>query len=218
MDFELLNFWIHNIGFDIRHDKVDEPCYLYLSLKADKEDIMNSYIIKLSSNKDAILQFFGFDITIKYDDLTEKNLFEYLCSSSILKPSFITYCGFKGPHPKNKLHDKFNKYLVDKHYPQQQDNEYIKQQRNVLRNDAITYFQKENDFSEYKAKCKIFDNILQKRKFLNASLAKPSYVDFNLFLLIHGMLNVAGMDIETFKNLWNDFSKQNWSGARRYST
>lgn len=217
MDFELLNFWIHSIGFNIKHDKLDEPCYLYLLLKADKEDIMNSYIILLSSNTESILQFFGFDTTIKYDDLTEKNLFEYLCTSSILKPCNIKYCSFKGPHPKNKLHEKFNKYLMNKYYPQQHSDICVKQQRIVLRNDAISYFQKEKDFSEYKEKCKVFDNILQKRKYLKATLPHFSFADFNLFLVIHGMLNVASMNMETLKTVWDDFSNQNWSGVRRYS-
>jgi hypothetical protein len=218
MDFELLNFWIHKLGFDVRHDKIDETCYLYLSLKADKEDFMNSHIVQLSSNKDEVLQFFGFDVTVKYDNLTEKNLFEYLCTSSILKPSFIKYCSFKGPHPKNKLHEKFNKYLQDKNYLRQDDNITIKQQSTVLRNDAISYFGKQQEFLEYKEKRKIFDDIVKKRQYLKTTYPKHSYTDFSLFLVIYGIIDVAAMDETKFKNEWEDFSKQNWSGARRFCT
>lgn len=213
MDFELLNFWVNKLGFDIKHDKIDEPCRLYLSLRADKEDFMNSHIIQLSSSKDAILQFFGFDITVKYDNLTEKNLFEYLCTSSILKPCHIRYCSFKGPHPKNKLHEKLNKYLLDKNYQHKDFNIDVKEQRIVLRNDAISYFGKKKEFMEYKEKRKLFDSIVEKRN----SLTKHSYIDFNLFLVIYGILNVASMNVDTFKGLWEDFSTQNWSGARRFS-
>lgn len=216
MDFELLNFWISKLGFDIKHDKLDEPCRLYLSLQADKADFMNSHIIHLSSNKDAILQFFGFDNTVKYDSLTEKNLFEYLCTSSILKPFYIRYCSFKGPQPKNKLHEKLNKYLIDKNYPRRDFNIDIKQQTTNFKNGAISYFGKEKEYLEYKEKRKIFDEIAQKRHFLTTNYQKHSYMDFNLFLMIHGIINVASMDENTFKSVWEDFSKQNWSGARRY--
>lgn len=218
MDFELLNFWINKIGFDIRHDKLNEPCYLYLSLKADKDDFLKSYIIELSSDKNKILQFFGFDSNINYDNLSEKNLFEYLCTSSILQPSHIRYCSFKGPHAKNKLHEKFNKYLLDKNYSRHQDNTSINQQVRVFVNDAITYFQKEHDFTEYKEKRKMFDNVVQKKHYLMSNVKQFSHVDFNLFLVVHGILNVSLMNDETLQNVWKDFSNQNWSGARRYST
>jgi hypothetical protein len=216
MDFELLNFWINKIGFDIRHDKVDEHCYLYMSLKADKEDFMNSYIILLSSNRDAILQFFGFDISIKYDSLSERNLFEYLSTSSILKPYYLKFCSFKGPRPKNKLHEKFNKYLLDKNYPQKDDNISIKQQSINFKNDAISYFGKEKEFLEYKEKRAIFDSINQKKHYLMSNQPEQSYVDFTSFLAVHGIINVASMNEETLMITWDAFSKQNWSGIRRY--
>lgn len=218
MDFELLNFWIRKLGFNVRHDKIDESCYLYLSLKADKEDFMNSHIVQLSSNKDEVLQFFGFDITVKYDSLSERNLFEYLCTSSILRPSYIQYSSFKGPRSKNKLHEKFNKYLLDKNYQRQDDNITIKRQSIVFKNDAISYFGKQQEFLEYKEKRKTFDDIVKKRQYLKTSYPKHSYTDFQLFLVVYGIINVAAMDENTFKTVWEDFSKQNWSGARRYCT
>jgi len=88
MDLDLLNVWITNLGFEIKKDK------LYLQLKAHYKDPINFYVMYLSNNKDKILEFFGFDTSIDYDHLTEKNVFEYLCTSTKLNPEFIMYTGF----------------------------------------------------------------------------------------------------------------------------
>jgi hypothetical protein len=216
MDFELLNFRINKLGFDIRHDNVSETCYLYLLLQADKDDFLNSYIILLSSSKKAILEFFGFDITIQYDNLTETNMFEYLCTSSILKPCYIRYCSFKGPHPKNKLHENFNKYLLKKNYSRHDGNLRAKEQRSILKKDAISFFGKEKEFSEYKEKRTMFDNINEKKHYLMSKQPSQSFVDFMSFLVVHGITNVVSMNEELLITTWNAFSKQNWSGIRRY--
>ncbi len=42
MDFELNNFWIHKLGFNIKHKSTNETFYLYVSLKTNKEDLLKA--------------------------------------------------------------------------------------------------------------------------------------------------------------------------------
>lgn len=208
MDFELLNSWVHYLHFDIRHEKVEDNPRLYMSLKAHANDYLYSYVLLLSESKNDILDFLGFNTSIEYDKLTEKNVFEYLCTSSRLKPQFIQYNSFKGPHAKNKHHDAFDKYLVKKDF-QKSGCDRSKECR-IFSQDAINYFQKEKEYTSYKENRKLLDIVNEKQ-----SLIKSHYSDttrFNRFIAVHGILKIVSMNNDEFLAAWSEFSTQNWSG------
>jgi hypothetical protein len=207
MDFELLNFWINKIGLDI-HNDLDNGLYhpkLYLSLKAYKDDPVYTYALLLSENKNDILRYLGFDTTVEYDKLSEKNTFEYLCTSTKLDPKYIWYCGFKGPHAKNKLHSKFNEYLKDKNYPKGKDHVQI----NVL--DAISFFGKESEYEEYKTKRALMDCIMQKKDILKQNGNDYNYSCFSRFITVYGIIPVTVMNDAELIEKWTEFKNQNWS-------
>lgn len=106
MDISLLNYYIKKLGFNIKNSD------LILELEPYENGIVNKYQINLTCNKDKILDFFGLDNTVEYDKLNERNLWIYLISSKKLNEKHIKFDGFKGPHPKNKYHARFNEYLV----------------------------------------------------------------------------------------------------------
>lgn len=54
MDFELINYWIHNLELSINHTTGHNP-RLFLHLQAHSNDISNSHVICLSQDKDDIL-------------------------------------------------------------------------------------------------------------------------------------------------------------------
>jgi hypothetical protein len=173
----------------------------------------------LSENKKDILTFFGFDTSIEYDKLTEKNTFEYLCTSTRLKPMYIQYTGFKGPYAKNKEHEKFNEYLKGKHYPRRSssNDEYYKQlalEKQSYTNDAIEFFKKENAYIEYKERKKLLDKVMEKHDAIKGLESRYIWCDFSQFIKLHGVLNIAEMSIDKVTALWNQFKTQNWSGLR----
>lgn len=202
MDFELLNFWINKLNLDIRHDYDygKEKPRLYILLKAYDDDFLYTYVLLLSENKNDILEYLGFDTTIEYDKLTENNMFEYLCTSTKLNPANIQYCGFKGPCPKNTLHSKFNKYLLNKNYSK--DN-----QKHVLNNEQIiTFFKKVNDYEEYKNKRSLMNIVMCKNKILHGK-----HKEFSRFITVYGIISVSKMnDVELIEK-WKDFNTENWS-------
>jgi hypothetical protein len=206
MDFELLNYWIHRLDFDIRKDK------LYLQLKACSKDSLNGYIMFLSDDKNKILEFFGFDTTIEYDKLTEKNMFEYLCTSTKLSSGIIVYNGgFKGPYAKNALHKKFNNYLLTKEYFIERDYAKIYETRNAMVKEAIAYFDKMKDYEEYKSSKLFIDSVMDKYKLLKTK-TDTVWCDFERFIILYGAYRIAEMPEEEMFELWNNFRKQNWSG------
>lgn len=212
MDFELLNFWVHHLHFDVRHERLEDNPRLYLSLKAHNNDSLCSYVLLLSESKKDILEFFGYDTSIEYDRLTEKNVFEYLCTSSRLKPQFIQYSSFKGPRAKNKQHTEFNKYLERKEFPRR-GSDYCNQRTQLCRiysQDAVNFFQKEKEYTAYKENRKILDAVNRKTSLVN--LKESAATSFSKFIAVHGVLNIATMDDDTFVAAWDKFIKQNWSG------
>jgi hypothetical protein len=106
MDLELLNYWIKRIGFQVIGQG------LYLGLKAYKDDWTPTYKIMLSNDSKCILDFFGFDTSVLYDELTESSVFVFLGDSKVLKPEYIEVDGFKG-YAKNAKHKKYNQYLMN---------------------------------------------------------------------------------------------------------
>jgi hypothetical protein len=214
MDFELLNFWIARLNFDISHKNTSENPKLYVSLNAYSDDFTSSYSILLSENKNSILEFLGYDNTIKCDNLSEKNTFEYLCTSSFLNPMHIRFCGFKGPYAKNKQHQNFNEFLKKKQYYSLKGEEYyITQQedKTSLLRRAISFFGKQEAFREYVEKKDTMDQVMLKYKYLKKSYS-IEWSNFKNFLILYGMLNVINMDDDILLVNWNEFKKENWSG------
>lgn len=204
--------------FDIRHYADTQP-QLYLLLKAYSKDPLYSYVLPLSNNKIDILTFFGFDTSIEFDKLTEKNTFEYLCTSSILDPKHIQYTGgFKGPYAINKLHEKFNDYLKNKKYPKPTayNEEYYTKKKNVrdtFKKNALAFFNKENEYNEYKSHRDILEKVYAKFDIIkNAKLDKDNFVDFERFVILHGVYKVSQMNENELYKLWSEFVAQNWSG------
>lgn len=226
MDFELLNFWIRSLNLDIRHEKITNNPRLYISLKAYTNDPMYAFVILLSEDRKSILTFLGFDTSIEYDKLTEKNIFEYLCTSSRLDPAFIKYCGFKGPHAKNRMHQKFNDYLVAKKFRNsaKRDDDYFSQEKqavNIYAQDAISYFGKEKEYIDYKEKRKLIDKVMEKKYYLRDNLKENGnnslslMIDnFSQFITVYGIYHVSQMSFDEFETKWKDFINQNWSGLR----
>ena len=199
MDLELLNFWINRLKFDYRHNQ------LFVLLPAYDDDIFNTYCLKLSEDTKQILDFFGFDTTIKYDKLTLNNMFEYLCTSTKLDPRYIEYCGFKGPYSKNLIHSKFDKYLKNKNYPR--DTKNLESTANKLLNESIIYFKKSEEYNKYKKHFDILNKLFkQKAKFEN------NIDDFRKFCVLYGIYNIINFDDNMLKTKWEEFKSENWSG------
>lgn len=157
---------------------------------------------------------FGFDTTIDYDKLTERNTFEYLCTSVRLKPWYISYCGFKSQHAKNKLHEKFNSYLVEKSYAKNPyDISFSQQHKNEFRmylQDAVSFFGKEKEYSLYKKNQKLLDCVYKKTELLKGMrVYHNERCKFKLFIGVHGVYKIAEMDDETFVKEWDEFLGQN---------
>ena len=108
LDIDLLNFWIEKLDLFIYEDA------LYAKLYAP---FFGKYHFFLSNDKKEILDFFGYDITCEYDNMTEKNMFEYLCTSTKLSHNDIKLSHpLKGDCLKTKTHVKFNTYLQNKYH------------------------------------------------------------------------------------------------------
>ena len=123
----------------------------FVHLKAYKKDPFGAYVICLTENKKHALAFLDYDTSVEYDLLTERNLFAYLDTSTRLSPEFIRYCGFKGPHAKNKLHERYNKHLIEEHggYKKNDNSHYVRRHElsQKLKHAAISYFGKEKEYS-----------------------------------------------------------------------
>jgi len=214
MDFELLNFWISKLGFDICHNDICTNPKFFVSLKAHSGDVMKTYRILLSENKNNILEFLGFDNTIAYNALSEKNTFEYLCTSSLLNPIHIQYCGFKGPHAKNKQHKKFDEYLKNKQYHHLHGDVYCaKEDRDHLLQRSISFFNKENEFIEYIERKGTMNKLMKKHRLLK-NYDNIEWDDFKMFLILNGIMDVLQTDDDTLFTKWDAFKTQNWSGLK----
>ncbi len=206
MDLSLLNLWINNLNFDIQDNK------LCIHLKAYSEDICNTFILPLSKNKKDILDFFGFDTTIDYDNLKEKDMFEYLCTSHKLNPLFITYYGFKGPYAKSQIDAKFNKYLLTKNYTHfdfRKHQGLLDKVQEELMNESIIFFKKEKAYNKYKIKYDLLDKVISIKEKIKD---KMSYGKFSKFIVLHGIFNVVKWDDEMINLKWDEFKNENWSG------
>ncbi len=206
LDISLLNQWINRLNFDIRDDR------LFINLKAFTEDIGNTFILPLTDNKKDILDFFGFDTTIDYDNLKEKDMFEYLCTSNKLNPLFITYYGFKGPSPRTKLESKFNDFLLSKkytHFKFIEHSDMLDKIQEELLNDSIKFFKKEQAYKKYKIKFELLDKVVTIKQKIND---KMTYGKFSKFLILHGIFNVVKWNDEVLNLKFNEFKNENWSG------
>lgn len=210
MDFELLNFWISKLHFNIHHEPNKTP-KLYVNLEAYTGEPFYSYSLLLSNNKNDILKFFGFDTTIEYDKLSERNLFVYLTSSTKLKPENISYVSFKGPSAKNNKHSKFNKYLIKKYSP---DHKTCSINYEIIEK-AIKYFHREKQYQEY-IEQKEFLNCIESKKSIIKTYDNNYQKNINRFLLLYGLSNISIMKDETLITLWDNFKKQNVSGLNSF--
>jgi hypothetical protein len=205
MDTELLNFWTENLGFMFTGTK------LFVHLKAYKKDPIGTYVICLTENKKHALAFLGYDTSVEYDLLTEKNLFAYLDTSMHLVPEFIRYCSFKGPYAKNKLHECYNKYLIEEHggYRNTDQSHYVRRHElsQKLKHTAISYFGKQKEYEEFKQRRITMDKVFDIKKHLK----EPSYDSFRRFLLLNGIKNVIEWDITRIIKEFEEFTGQNWS-------
>lgn len=214
LDLELLNLWINRLNFDIRDGT------MYVMLKAFSEDPCHTYVLALSSDRNAILDFLGFDTTRDYDHMTTYNQFEYLCTSTKLDPKYISYFSFKGPAPKTINEAKFEKYLKNKIYPKfrYDENGYteLREATSTLKNDAIRYFKKDGEYKAYLDQKRTLNKLISLKKELEEG--KVLYGDFSKFIMLHGIYNVVKWDEETLKSQWKQFKTENWSGLLMFRT
>lgn len=206
MDLELLNFWINRLNFDYKNNQ------LFVLLPSNDNDIFNTYCLKLSEDTKQILKFFGFDVTIKYDKLTLNNMFEYLCTSTKLDPRYIEYYGFKGPHSKNLIHAKFDKYLKNKNYPR--DTRNLEEDSNKLLQEAIIYFNKSEEFDKYKNHFNILNKLFKQKDKLDKLDKLNTYKDFKKFSVLYGIYNIINYDDDILKIKWQEFKSEHWSGLK----
>lgn len=201
---ELLNYWIHKLDMEICQDT------LRLKLKAYKNDCLNGFRLPLSKDPVKILAFLGFDTDVDYTKLTEKNLFEYLCTSTRLSPKFISYTGFKGPHAKSTQAKRFNDYLREKHYPTSVDENDAHERRELakkLRDHAIEFFEKEDDLIGYAQQHQLLTKVFEQKQ----KLPVHTMFDFNKFIVLYGLKAIANMETSVLQTRWNKFTRTNWS-------
>lgn len=206
VDLELLNFWIHKLHLEICQDG------LRLKLKACAQDFLHSFTLPVSKDPVKILAFLGYDTEVDITKLTEKNLFEYLCTSTRLNPKFIAYTSFKGPHAKNALHARFNDYLKEKGYPlprslDNNDKKELEALSKELRDHAIEFFEKQDEILAYAQKYQFITKVFEQRQ----HLPTHTMFDFNRFIVLYGLKAIATMETATLQKRWNNFTKSNWS-------
>lgn len=204
MDLELLNYWIKKMNFNIHEDT------LYMSLESCDIDFCNTCKFVLSSNKNKILEFFGYDTTIDYDHLKSYNIYEFLCTSTKLLPNNIQYDGFKGPSAKNSEHVKYNKYLLQKYSDNKkyriddiENNKFIKK----FNEDAIKFFKKENNFELYKFNFNILNKLFKKKE----NIEKINHSEFCKFVSLHGILTIIKWSDDKFYDEWDLYKKSLWN-------
>jgi hypothetical protein len=194
MDLELINFWLRRHLLYIRNDS------LYTELNAYNDDPLHSYKLFLSNDKRKILEFFGYNIEVEYDNLKEINLFEYLCTSKKLDNDYIAYCGFKGPFAKNKQHKKLNDYLVKKSF--EHKNNFPRD--DTLQKEAIIFFNV--NMKIYKFQYDLMNQIFDKK----IKLPQHSYEKLSNFLLLHGIDNFMKWSDEELLDKWNKYKNVDW--------
>ena len=199
MDVSLLNFWIEKIDFYIQND------VLYITLYVP---MFKTYYLQLTNDKNKILDFFGFDISIEYDKLSERNLFEYLCTSKNLSHNDITLLTIKDFIP-SKLHRKFNEYLKNKYHIN--DTLYInfESTEKDWKQYAIKYFNKDKEYECYKSQYELFAKCKScfKKLHLNES-DKPKFFSF---MMVYGIKNIIDVTDLELKSKWDVFDLMNWS-------
>lgn len=206
MSFELdiLNFWIHNLSFTIKNDK------LYMCLKASDNDFMNCCDLFLSDNHKDILEFFGFDTSVDYLNLKSYNVYEFFCTTSKLSPHHISYCGFKGPHPKNQNHSNFNVYVKKKF----QDIRTLEEGSDTVRSQKVTWLKSALDsFSKQKE----YQKYLWQKATINVAIntlhtLHASFSDMSRFILLHGIKKIVKWEDDILKAKWKKFKDDEWNG------
>lgn len=207
MDFELLNFWIEDYNFSILEDD-DNKVKLYLRLKSCNTDILRSGQFLLCSDKNKILNFFGYDNSIEYDYLKSYNQYEYLCSSTKLLPRYIRYRGFKGPRAKDSNHEKFNKYLMNKYKSGSHINDYslLCVHKRTWLDKAIQFFEKEKEYREYLDNRLVLDKLFKRKDDL-----KIDFDNFRKFICLHGVINMTNWDNDKLKKEFDIFISGYWA-------
>jgi hypothetical protein len=202
---DLLNPWIERLDLHIHENT------LRLQLKSHTNDHMMSYTLPLSSNPVEIFAFLGYDTAVRYSDLTEKNKFEYLCTSKILHPKYIVPLGDNVKRGyKNKVHKRYDEYLSNKQYPKfvtNIDGAHLEHLKKDLRKRAIAFFHKENEIETYISQYKLMNKLFEQRD----KIPKDSFYDFNKFVVLHGIKSIVGMQHEEFCKEWKQFIDSNWS-------
>lgn len=203
-ELDLINFWIERLNFQIKDDK------LFLRLKACNIDIMRSHLLLLSDNVNDILDFFGFDISIDYMHLKPYNIYEFMSTTVKLYPEYISYYGFKGPHPKNQNHVKFNDYLKQKFRDvfSNRDQSLETRQKEWMER-AIEHFSKQNKYVTYLEQHDIITAVIKKMNIVAASFSH-----IKRFLMLHGLLRVKNWDDARVTKEWQRFQDEEWAGLR----
>lgn len=208
LDLELLNFWIKKYGLYIEENTL----FIRLSLNKSHKII---HTIKVSDDKHSILDFFGYDTRIEYDELTQKNTFVFLSTSSKLNTDFIDYYkthfkgGHEGYHPKNKQQREYNEYLLAQDYDIRYKKEDLKDELKKWQNEVINTFRLEDEYKE----C-LMKNQKLSRAFEN--LEKCNFKDSNWkyiqrFILFYGINTLVSYSEDEFVSAWEKFKKDNWS-------
>ena len=201
----LINYYLERQDLHI-HDGM-----LRLKLKCHTHDYARSFIQPLCNDTLKILSFLGYDPTIDFEKLSKKNLFVYITSSTKLNPLFINYTdSFKGPFAKTSLQKEFNEYLLSQNYKKylyMHDNIALEEEKRKLRDDAIVYFNKQDDIDTYASQYKFFNKLFEQR----AKLPTNTFFDYNKFIVLHGIKSIISMSDEELKRKWLSFSKDNWS-------
>lgn len=209
MDIDLLNYYIRKIGFKIENSS------LTLELEPSSYPLGYQYQIALSDNKKEILHFFGYDVTVNYDHLTEKNLFVYLSSSKSFNERHIRYDSFKVQSPKNSQHRKFNDFLVkNRKYKSEYISEDLEKLRNVWRDDAIKQFDISNEIERYRYEKNAVDKIMQ--MYNAAKIKSKVYRKFDFFIRYWGVNDVKDWDQKRFDSEWLKFQDENWSNLQHF--
>lgn len=207
MEFDLLNFWIENMNFFIKYKP--EKTTLYIRLKSCKYDQMISCYFPLCSDKNKILDFFGYDSSLDYDHMKIYNQYEYLCTSTKLSHKDIKYCGYKGHSPKNKNHTEFNKCLLAKYREKKRntdDYSVINAHKRLWQEKSIIFFNMESKYTKYIENRNILDEI-----FIKKNILKANHTEFKKFVCLYGVLNIIKWDETTLQNNWNLFKIDEWN-------
>jgi hypothetical protein len=206
-DLRLLNYLVGRLRMH-----VTDSGTLCLKLWLCRNDHGYCFEMPLTSDRSKILEFLGFDTSVRYDSLGQEELFEFLCSSSVLNPAYINYDSFKDCS-EIKQHAAFNAFLIAKKYSQ--GSEDRESAIKALHSAAIKKFGVKDKYEHYERQRVLADAVIDKERALEPveqddAARKKWRAEWKRFVAYYGIRAIAAWEQEHLASRWEKFRERSW--------